>query len=111
MADEGIAPHRLNAIGSGLFFMWIGVVLFAHFGWGIGLLGVGVLMLGGQGVRTLMGLKLVTLWGDVGVLFVLGGVWDLLSFRVRLAPILCILAGLFLVVSALAVNPKEMVQP
>jgi hypothetical protein len=110
MADEGIAPHRLNAIGSGLFFICIGVVLLAHFGWGVGLLGVGALMLGGQAVRTLMGLKFVTLWSEVGVLFVLGGVWDLLSFRVGLAPILCLVAGLFLVVSALAVNPKESTQ-
>lgn len=105
MADEGIVAHRLNAIGSGLFFIWVGVVLLAHLGWGIGLLGVGILMLGGQAARTLMGLKFVTSWGEVGVLFVLGGVWELVSFRVGLAPILCIVAGILFVVSAFVGKP------
>lgn len=107
MADEGIAEHRLNAIGSGLFFIWIGVALIAHLGWGIGLLGVGILMLGGQAARTLMGLRFVTFWAEVGVLFVLGGVWELVDVRVGLVPILCIVAGVFLIVSALAGQPRE----
>ena len=46
-------------------------------------------------------------WAVVGVLFVLGGVWELLSIRVVLVPILCIVAGVLLIVSALAGKPRE----
>lgn len=47
--------RKLDAVGWGLFFVWIGVALLLEVGWGIGLLGVGIITLGGQAGRRCLG--------------------------------------------------------
>ncbi len=42
---------KLDAIGWGLFFIWKGAALIADVGWGVGLLGVGIITLGAQAAR------------------------------------------------------------
>ena len=39
--------RKLDTIGWGLFFIWIGIAILADMGWGVGLIGVGVIILGG----------------------------------------------------------------
>lgn len=107
MGDEGRVAHRLNAAGWGLFFVWIGIALLTNLGWGIGLLGVGIIILGGQAVRKGMALRFETFWVLVGALFVIGGIWELLSVRVSLIPVFCIVAGVMLLASALVGEPKN----
>jgi hypothetical protein len=108
MAAHGrAAGHKLDAVGWGLFFIWIGIALFANVSWGIGLLGVGIITLGGQVARKYMDLKFETFWIVVGLLFVLGGVWELFSVRVSLVPLVCIGAGVALLVSALVGRPRD----
>jgi hypothetical protein len=102
-----VTAHKLDVVGWGLFFIWIGIALLANLGWGMGLVGVGFLVLGGQLARKYMGLRFEAFWAIVGALFVMGGVWEFLSVRVSLIPILCIVAGVALVVSALVGKPKE----
>ncbi len=63
------------------------------------LLGIGVITLGVQIIRKSVGLNLEGFWIVVGLLFVLGGIWDLLGTTVPLLPILLIVAGLALVLS------------
>jgi hypothetical protein len=41
-----------------MFFLWAGIALVAGLGWGVGLLGVGLITLGGQAVRRYLGLAL-----------------------------------------------------
>jgi hypothetical protein len=106
-ADKQVTVRKLDAIGWGLFFIWVGIALLANLGWGIGLLGVGILILGGQMARKYMALRFETFWALVGALFVIGGVWELLSVRVSLIPILCIVAGVALLVSALVGKPGD----
>jgi energy-coupling factor transporter transmembrane protein EcfT len=67
--------RKLDAIGWGLFFIWMGATLFAHLGWGVGLLGVGMITLGVQAARKYFELKLEGFWVVMGFFFVLGGVW------------------------------------
>lgn len=43
--------RKLDAIGWGLFFIWIGIAILANVGWGFGLIGVGVIILGGFAAR------------------------------------------------------------
>jgi hypothetical protein len=39
--------HRtLDAVGWGLFFIWIGIAFVADLGWGVGFIGFGLLILG-----------------------------------------------------------------
>jgi len=44
---SGKSRHqKLEVIGWGLFFIWIGIAVLADVGWGIGFIGVGLLILG-----------------------------------------------------------------
>jgi hypothetical protein len=101
ITDPRTTAHRLDSIGWGLFFIWIGIALLANLGWGVGLVGVGIIMLGRQAARRFAALEIEGFWILVGALFVLGGVWEILSIRVGLIPILCIGAGVALLASAL----------
>ncbi len=93
--------RRLDALGWGLFFIWIGIAFLADVGWGWGLLGIGIIILGGQGTRTYSGLKLEGFGVVVGSLFFLGGIWELFNVKFDLTPIICIAAGVALLVSVL----------
>lgn len=96
---RGVAG-RLDAVGWGAFFIWIGVALLADVGWGPALLGIGLITLGGQVARWLYRLELEGFWLLVGAGFVLGGVWQLVDATLPLVPVLLVLAGLALVVTA-----------
>jgi len=106
VVDRQIALEKLDGIAWGLFFLWIGIAFLANLGWGAGLLGIGVIILGGQLARKSIGFGFEMFWVLVGVLFLLGGIWDLLSVRVSLAPIVCIVAGVLLLASALLTKPR-----
>ena len=99
---NGSALHKkLDAASWGLFFIWSGVAWLSDVGWGWGLLGVGIITLGAQAARKYFDLKLEGFWVAVGFIFVLAGIWELLDFQLGLLPILCVAAGVALVISAL----------
>jgi hypothetical protein len=100
-ADRREIARVIDAVGWGLFFAWVGVALLMDVGWGVGLIGVGAITLGGQAARRYYGLKLEGFWVAVGVLFALGGVWELSEVEVSLVPVLLIVAGAALLLSAL----------
>jgi hypothetical protein len=106
IVDRRIRLEKLDGIAWGLFFLWIGIAFLANLGWGMGLLGIGIIIVGGQIARKSIGFGLEMFWVLVGVLFLLGGIWDLLSVRVSLTPIVCIVAGVLLLGSALLSKPK-----
>jgi hypothetical protein len=97
----------VTTCGWGLSFIWIGVALFAHAGWGTGLLGVGIITLGAQVARKYFGLRLEGFWVAVGFFFVLGGVWKLLNVQLGLVPLLCIVAGVSLLMSVFVGMPRD----
>jgi hypothetical protein len=96
-----VVAHKLDAAAWGLFFIWVGVALIANVGWGSGLLGVGAIILVGQMARKHFGLATEGFGVAAGLLFVLGGVWELLGVQFSLAPIVLIVAGVALLLSAL----------
>jgi hypothetical protein len=95
-----MTEKNFSAVGWGLFFIWVGICYIAGFGFTVGLLGVGVIILAVQLARTFSGIKFEVFWVVVGILFVLGGIWNLLKIEFDLVPILLILAGALLLVSA-----------
>jgi len=97
---------RLETAGWGLFFIWIAIAFVADVGNGVGLLGVAVIILGGQVARKSMGVHLEGFWLVVGVLFLLGALWELFAVELPLVPIVLGLAGVVLVLSALGVFAK-----
>ena len=38
--------RKFDAVGCALFFIWIGIAILANVGWGIGLIGFGVIIIG-----------------------------------------------------------------
>jgi len=103
------AARKIDAGGWGLFFIWVGVCLLVDPGWGVGLLGVGVITLGGQVVRKYFQLKVEGFWIVVGVLFLLAGILELYQVEFSLVPVVLILAGLALLVSI--VKGKQKAEP
>jgi hypothetical protein len=97
---------KLDAGGWGLFFVWVGIAMFANVGWGVGLVGVGVVTLGAQVARKVLGITLDFFALAVGTAFVVGGIWSILDVTIELVPILCIAAGLALLSSALGRSPR-----
>jgi len=85
--------RRLKAGGWGLFFVWVGVSLLVDLSWAVGLIGVAAIILLGQVARRSFGLRLEHFWVVVGVLFLLGGIWEVNRIDIDLLPILMILAG------------------
>lgn len=98
--DGHTTAHKLDVLAWSFFFIWIGIALLSNVGWGIGLLGVGIIILGKQATRKYLALKFETFGVVCGALFVLGGVWELLSVRISLVPVICIAAGVALLLSA-----------
>jgi hypothetical protein len=99
LMNTKVLHKRLDAAGWGLFFVWIGIALAAHVGWGAGLLGVGIITLGGQVMRKYFALRVEIFWVMAGFFFLVGGVWELVNVQFGLIPILCIAVGLILLVS------------
>ena len=98
-AESWELTRRLDAVGWGLFLIWLGVVLLAKAQTSVALLGIGIIMLGVQLARVVMKLKVEGFWFVVGLLFVVGSLWQLADTRIPLVPILLIAAGLALVLT------------
>jgi len=73
--------------------------LLMDYSWGVGLLGVAVSILLGQAARRYFGLALEAFWVVVGLLFLVGGIWELYKVEVDLVPIVLIVAGAALLIS------------
>ena len=85
--------RRLDAAGWGLFFIWVGVSLLADLSWGIGLIGVAAIIFLKPTARVFFGRALESFWVVVGVIFLLGGIWELFQVQVSLVPVLLIAVG------------------
>lgn len=96
--NSGLAK-KLDVAGWGLFFIWVGTALLVDLSWGIGLVGVAVITLGAQAVRKYFGLAVEGFWLVCGLVFLVGGLWEMYQVEVSLVPILLIVAGGALLVS------------
>jgi hypothetical protein len=92
--------------------MWIGIASLASLGWGLTLVGVGVITLAGQLTRKSAGLAVEGFWVFVALLFVSSGVWMALgvgsaTHAWSIIPLVCIVAGATLFFSALLRRPVD----
>lgn len=89
---------KLEGWGWGLFFVWVGIAFLTDLGWGLGLLGVSVITLGVQLFRVNGGLKAEGFWVVAGLLFLVGGLWEmLLESEFPMVPILLVVIGVALI--------------
>lgn len=96
-----ISPERLGAISWGVFFVWIGVAIAAKLGFGIALVGVGVITVGAQLARWAVHLPIERFWLVVGSLFMAAGVWPLLNLGVSFAPVVFMAIGVLIAAGGL----------
>jgi hypothetical protein len=106
VTDRSSVAEKLDAVGWGLFFLWMGVALLFEFPWGVTLVGIGIITLGEQLARFASHLKLQGFWVVVGVGFLLGGIWQAMDAELPLVPILLILAGVTVLLARFL--PKRM---
>lgn len=106
--DKRALSSKLDAVGWGMLFIWIGTAFLLDTGWGTGFLGIGIVMLGVQLGRMHFNLPAEGFGLVMGVLFVVTSIWELLKIRLGqepipggIWPILSIVAGAALLVSAL----------
>jgi hypothetical protein len=43
--------RRIDALGWGAFFVWSGIAVLTNIGWGIGMIGVGLIIIGSMAAR------------------------------------------------------------
>jgi hypothetical protein len=91
--STGDLGGKLSAAGWGLFLLWIGIVYLGSISAWVALVGIGAITLGMQVVRKSLGLAPEGFWLVVGVLFVVGGIWDRSGTTLPLFPILLIVVG------------------
>ena len=79
-AHHGVAK-TIERSGWGLLFIWVGTAFLANVGWGWGLTGVGLIMLGAQAARTWCGLKIDLLGLALGQCFAAAGLMRLVDLQ------------------------------
>jgi hypothetical protein len=91
--------QKLDAIGWGSFLIWLGIVYLVGMDVRVVLLGIGLIILGVQVARLFLKLRVERFWLIVGLLFVVGSLWQLADPRVPIPAILLITAGLALILT------------
>ena len=102
LPEREALSQRLDAVGWALFMIWVGFAFLVDIGWGWGLLGVAAIILGETAVRWNRDLNVGGFWVVVGLMFLVGGLWELLQVPWPLAPILIIGCGLAILWGALS---------
>ena len=100
-ADDRDLAHKLDVTGWALFFIWLGIAFLLNLSVGISMFGIGVITLVMQGIRIQKKIKTEVFWVVIGILFVLGGLWELFRPDVPLVSIVLIIAGIALLLSTL----------
>jgi hypothetical protein len=107
-AQQALAK-KLDAAGWGAFFIWIGIAFLTNISWGVGLLGVGVIVLAGEAAQRYFSLAVSWFWLMMGVVFVMWGVCESLAIQLSglFWPILSIAVGLAILITALRPHPRH----
>ncbi|MFV2081546.1 MAG: hypothetical protein ACC669_06745 [bacterium] len=106
-AQKSDLDRKLDGLGWGLFFIWIGTVMLMDLGAGVALLGIGVITLGVQATRKFWDLKIESFWVVMGLVFFLSGIWSLFESKLSLVPILLIVVGLVVLVTTFRRKRRE----
>ncbi len=108
MSDKKIGRKDLNdridSAAIGVLLVWAGICLLADLGWGVGLIGVGVVLFAEQIVRRRTAVDFDWFWVGVSFVACLSGVGLLYGLKVSLVPIVFILVGFSLIGSSVKVK-------
>lgn len=93
--------RSIDTIGWALFFMWVGIALLANLDWTVSLIGTAAIILVVQFILFVRGERLDVFMGAVGVVLLIGAVTDVYGSAWSLFPMLLIVVGIAMLVSAL----------
>lgn len=96
------ASKNVARVVWGLLLIWVGAALLLRWSWGVGLVGAGTILLAAQAYRRVSRLKVDGFGLVAGLVLVVCGVWNMLDVAIALVPLLCIAAGVVLLVSTWA---------
>ena len=95
-SENEALSKKLDTIGFAVFLIWVGLASLLDFGWAWGQIGVAAIILGATAVRWRLNLKIEGFWVVVGLMFLIGGLWEMFNISWPLAPFLIIGCGLAL---------------
>jgi hypothetical protein len=104
-APRSEVRQRIEAAAWAAFFIWIGSAILANVGWGWFLAGLGAIVLAAQAALQVVGEKVEAAWLICGAVFLAAGLWELLSLKWPLAPLLMILLGIGILWQAFFARP------
>jgi len=99
VAREAVS-RSISRVVWGLLLIWVGAVVLLSWGWGVGALGAGAILLGAQAVRRYRRIEVEGFGLVAGALLAICGAASLFRVPIDLFPVLCILAGIALLVQA-----------
>jgi hypothetical protein len=91
--------RKLDAVWWSLFFIWIGVVMITGADTPAAFVGIGTIMLGVQGARGYFQLKVEKFWTIVGLLFLVGGLWETFDLSAPFGAFVLIIIGVLILFS------------
>ncbi len=92
--------RQVDLVSGGLLLLWTGLLMLLETGWGTGLTGVGLILLGEQAARWRYGLASDLFWVLAGVLLIAGGISLLSGLGHGLVAILLLAIGALLLLAA-----------
>jgi hypothetical protein len=98
VSSEWASRSRARTVW-GLLLIWTGAALLLHWSWGVGLVGAGAILLAAQAARWRRRLEVDRFGLVAGFLLVVCGVWNMFDVAIELVPLLCIGAGVVLLIS------------
>ncbi len=95
---------RLEIASWGALLLWVGFCFIVEIRWGVGLLGVAVVILGSQAIRAITKLGIQGGWVIFGSLFAGAGLWHIVDVGVDFGPIVLVAAGVAVLLTAVFGN-------
>lgn len=98
--------RRIDSAAWGAFIIWIGSSILASIKWGWFLVGIGAIISAAQIALRFAAEKVEAAWLICGAVFVVAGLWEILSLRWPLAPLLIIAFGIAVLWQAVFVGSR-----
>lgn len=99
--------RRLGTASWGAFLLWVGICFVVGLSWGIGLIGVAIIIWLMQAIRGALKLGGEGLWLAIGALFGAAGLWDLFDVQVAFVSVVLVAIGAALLLAALVGGRKR----
>jgi hypothetical protein len=89
---------KLDAIGWGAFFVWMGLTMLIKFPAGVTAVGIGIIILAESVVRLVLGVSVNAFWILMGAIFLAAGIAELSAVNFPLLPVAFLIVGVLLIV-------------